>query len=496
MAGLGDGFFTSNPWCIEPPAAVIQLPEPGLGGQDLGTYIQSHVMPLFNAEIGRLEMLEAWGTGKQPTDVRYRSQSKEKLALQRFSRNPWLKLMVSTFAQQMIVDGFRKDGDTENEAAWDSWQANNMPAQQLTINRTTIIAGYSYVRVTEGENQLTGETLAMMSAVDPTNAFGIYADPYRDDYPAYLLEKRFDGTYRWWTPENCSVFNKSGNDWQFVKEMDHDYKVVPFVRYVNEIDAKGRCWGDVEPLVEIAARMDKTVLDRLLVQHYNSFKVRYATGLEQPDTEEKAMAAAQKLQQGDMLISSNEMAKFGTMAETDMAPFVSAYQSDLESFLTIAQLPPDLSGQVANIAADALEGARWSSYQKLAEKQTMFGQAHAQVLRLAAFIEGRTDEASDFSARVHWQDVQVKSLAQFADAWGKICGQLGVPKWAPWSNIPGVSQAEVEEWKEQYFNDTGKDGKLNAYLREMGVQIAGATPGPGGPNSLQNQPPQSDEPQV
>jgi hypothetical protein len=62
--------------------------------------------------------------------------------------------------------------------------------------------------------------------------------------------------------------------------------------------------------------------------------------------------------------------------------------------------------------------------------------------------------------------------------------------------IPGVDQARVEEWKEQYFNDAGDDGKLNKYLREMGIQIGGASPGPGGPTSLQNQPPQADEPQA
>lgn len=481
--------FADDPWCIEQPEAIVSLPAEGVEGQDLGAYIQDTVMPLYRVECQRLEMLELWGTGKQPTDKRYAGQNKEKLALMRFSRNPWLKLMVSTFAQQLIVDGFRKDGATENEGAWDSWLANNMPAQQFTINRSTSICGYSYVRVTEGQNPFTKDSMAVIRAVDPQRAFGIYEDPYGDDYPKYLLEKRFDGTWWWWSSEDYSVFNKNGNDWTFVKTEPHDYNVVPFVRYLNEIDAKGRTWGDVEPLVEIAARLDKTVLDRLLTQHYNSFKVRWATGLEQPDTEERAAASAFQLKQGDMLISSNDLAKFGVLPETDMAPFIAAYQSDLETFLTNAQMPPDLAGQVANIAADALEGARRSSYQKMFEKQTMYGQSHAQVLRLAAFIEGRVDEATDFNARVHWQDVQVKSLAQFADAWGKICDQLGYPKQLVWPQIPGIDQSDVETAKQEFFNDTGEDGKLNKYLREMGIPPAGQTVGPGGPNSTANQPP-------
>lgn len=484
------GVVYDEPWIISPPEAVIQLPPEDLTGEQLAAYIQDTIMPLHRRECGRLELLELWGTGKQPTERRGLGPNKEKQVLHRFSKNPWLRLMVSTFAQQLIVDGFRQDGASENEQAWDSWQANNMPAQQFTVNRAASIYGYTYVRVTQGQNPFTEESMAVIRAVDPQNAFGIYQDPYGDEYPAYLLERRFDGTWWWWTPDDYWVFNKNGNDWSYVKTVDHGYKVVPFVRYVNEIDAKGRTWGDVEPLVEIAARLDKTVLDRLLVQHFNSFKVRWATGLEQPDTEEKAQAAAIQLKQGDLLISSNEQAKFGVMAETDMSPFIAAYQSDLQTFLTNAQLPSDLAGLVANLAADALEGARRSSYQKLFEKQTMFGQSHAQVLRLAAFIEGRLDEATDFSARVHWQDVQIKSLAQFADAWGKICDQLGFPKQLVWPLIPGIDQSDVETAKEQFFDDTGPEGKLNKYLREMGVPPAGGiTPGPGGSNSTLNQPP-------
>lgn len=482
---------SADPWQIGEPSAVLTFPPAGIAGEEISKFVSTEVYPIFQTERERLGKLEAWGTGQQPTARHHPNANREKLVLQRFSRNPIIPFMISTFAQQMIVDGFRRDGATENEDAWDAWQANNMPAQQLTLNRTTMICGYSYLRVTRGVQPLTDLQMARMCVVDPQNAFGIYTDPYGDEYPQYLLERRFDGKFWWWTADDYTILGKNGNDWAFIETVPHDYGVVPFVRYVNQIDAKGRTWGEVEPVVEIAARIDKTVLDRLLVQHFNSFKVRYATGLEQPDTEEKGAAAALQLTQGTLMISSNEQAKFGTMDETLMQPFIAAYQSDLETFLMVTQLPPDLAGQVANIAADALEGARRSTYQKLAEKQTMFGQSHAQALRLAAAIEGRSDEAADFSARVHWQSVEVRSLAQFADAWGKICLQLGYPKQLVWPLIPGIDQSDVEAAKEQYFEDSGEEGKLNKYLRELGIPPVGNTPGdtgPGGTTSVQNQP--------
>lgn len=447
-------------------------------------YLSNDLMPAFDHERCRLQKFEDWATGRQPEAKNLQQKNKEKLLLQRLARNPWMPLMVSTFAQQLRVDGYRKEGSTENEEAWDTWQFNEMAAQELSINRAVITYGYAYLRVTAGEQVAKGRKMAALTGVDPQNALAIYADPYSDEYPEFLLERRFNGTYRWWTEDSYLILTWDGSLFKFVEEVSHNLGVVPFVRYVNQIDLKGRCWGDVEPLMELAARLDKTAFDRLLTQHWNSFKIRYGTGLEQPDSEEGVAAEKIKLSNEAILLSSNPEAKFGTLDETNMAPFIQAYESDLKTFLAAAQLPPDLAGLVANLAADALEGARRSTYQKLIEKQVMLGKAHSQALRLAAQIEGRDEDAEDFSAQIHWQDTSVISLAQFADAWGKIADQLGVPKEHIWPKIPGVDQSEVAAWKEGLLSDE-KEAK---FLRELNIKPAGQAPGPGGPNSTRNQP--------
>lgn len=474
-------------WVIDPPVDPVPLPAEGLTGKKLASFLTKEVMPVFQDEQARLRKLEMWGEGKQPDTRNHTHPNSEKRVLQRFARNPLLPLMVSIFAQQMIVDGYRRDGARENEEAWDTWEFNNMKAQQFALNRAIMVYGYAYVRVTSGEQVVKGRQMAVLRGVDPQNAFAVYTDP-GDEYPAFLLERRFNGTYRWWTPEGYSVFNYSQGSFKHVSDHDHDYGVVPFVRYVNRMDLKGRAWGDVEPLIELAARIDKTVFDRLLVQHYNSFKIKWATGLEQPDTEEEVVGAKFKIANDSVVISSQSDAKFGTFDETNMDPFIKAYRSDFEEFLTAGQCPPELAGLAANLAADAMEGARRSSYQKLFEKQAMTGQSHAQAMRLAAAIEGREDDATDFSARIHWQDVSVRSLAQFADAWGKMIESMGIPKIGVWDLIPGVDQARVQEWKENYFNDAGTDGEINKWLREAEEREKEQAELRGGPNNPLNQP--------
>jgi hypothetical protein len=480
-------YYSTDIWVDEHASEPVPFPDAGLSNRALQKYLNDVVHPAFDAERHRLRKLESWANGKQP-EVRPLKRNTERQVLQKMARTPWIPLMLSTFAQQMIVDGYRSPGQKENARAWETWEFNDMRSQQLSINRTAMWAGYTYLRVTDGIGP-DNERMAVMRGVAPTRLFALYADPFGDEYPEYALEKRFDGTWRWWfNGEGYHVLAWDGSKFKIVETKDHSIGVNPFVRYVNQIDLEGRTWGEVEPIIDLAARIDKTSFDRLLVQHFNSFKVRWATGLEQAETEEEVAQDKIRIANEDILIASDVQAKFGTLDETSMTGFIDAYKADLEAFAAVTQLPPNLLGQVINVAADALEGARRQTYQKLFEKQTVWGSRHAQSLRLAAHIEGREEEANDFSARIHWQDVEVRSLSQFADAWGKIVDQLGVPKWAAWHKIPGVDQNEVREWEENWDNSD----PLTQYLKELNVKPAGgAAPGGdprGGPNSTANQP--------
>ncbi|WP_176561909.1 phage portal protein [Mycolicibacterium palauense] len=483
-----------DPFIPEYSPAPITFPDGDLRGKELEKFLNKTVYPEFENEKNRLRFLELWASGKQP-EVKPLKRNTERAVLQKMARTPWIPLMISTFAQQMIVDGYRKAGETENaEKSWETWNRNKMGSQQIAINRAVMTFGYAYVRVTSGtvdSDEGTTSDMAVLRAVSPMGVFALYEDPYGDEYPEYALEKLPNGQWRWWLPDgNYIKLTRVRNKFSVGEEVETKYGKPPFVRYINQIDLEGRCWSDVEPVIDLAARIDKTAFDRLLVQHFNSFKVRWATGLEQADTPEGVEQDKIRISNEDILIASDVQARFGTLDETTMDGFIAAYKADLETFAAVMQLPPNLLGQVVNVAADALDGARRQTYQRLFEKQTVMGESHAQVMRLAAYVEGRGEDADDFHARVHWQDVEVRSLAQFADAWGKIVDQLGVPKWAAWEKIPGVEQSEVKGWKDNYLSDE----PVYKYLREVaGVKpVAGDSLGRGSdagrPGSSRNTP--------
>jgi hypothetical protein len=448
-------------------------------GKALEEYISDVVYPVWTRETDRLKEIGRWMSGQQPYCSRAAHREVEKRALLELSRSPWLGLAVSIYAQAMYVDGYRSPKEKENASPWDIWTENNFAAHQIGIHRAAIGYGYSYARVLPGQNYKGADT-AILRGVSPTRMYAMFDDPIGDEFPEYALEFMPDNQHwRWYTEDVFHVFKNPevGGKFKYVETVEHNIGVCPVVRYVNQMDLDGRCVGDVEPVVAVAARIDKTDFDRLLVQHYNSWKVRWATGLEQADSDRDVDADKRKLAQDDILVSSDPLVKFGSLPETDMAPFIAAHESDVESLASMQQLPSHLfTGKVINVSAEALAASRAQTTQKLMEKQTSMGVSHARLLRLAGAVAGDSAAAGDFAARVSWQDVEVRSLAQAADAYGKIAQQLGVPKQALWRLIPGVDPWMVEEWVDMAMDND----PLTKYLREEFGQTPGAAGGGSG----------------
>lgn len=469
---------------------MIKLPSEGISGDALVEYIEKYVFPALKTERDRLEELAKWTRCDQAVPkITARGDNAERKILQELSRKPWLGLMVNTFAQQLIVDGYRKSGSDEDAKGWETWQRNEMNKQQFGLNRAAITFGYAFMKVTEGTDPITGELMAAMKAVDPKNCLAIYEDPYQDQWPVYALERQPNGEYWWWDEEQYVRLGFKLDKFEIIGEpVLHDYGLVPFVRYVNSMDLDGRCWGDVEPLVTCARELDKTRLDILLVQHHQSFMIRYGTGLQMPDgenTEQEKMRIAQET----FMISANKDAKFGAIPASPLDGLIAAYKESLGQFLALAQLPPHVAGQIVNVAADALAAGTRQTMLKLAEKQAMFKAAHNQTLRLVNIIEGRKDDAQDIKFSIHWQDTTIQSLAQFADAWGKIVTMLKVPAEGVWDMIPNVDQSVVDGWHAIYDSQPGGFAKYMRTMQEMGTAGKGGAAGMdprGGPTTGQN----------
>lgn len=360
--------------------------------------------------------------------------------LAEISRVNMLRYIVEHSVQALYVDGFRAPNAAAEEPAWDTWQRNRMDARQTAAHRAALTYGSAYVVV------LPGEPVAVIRPVSPRAMTAVYGDD--DDWPTLALEQRrssrpgmrlfrlLDERSAWWLEVD------DAGAVRILREERHGVGVVPVVRMRCTLDAdpEDASRGEVEPLIPLQDQINVTTFGLLVAQHYGAFRQRYIIGW-LAESEAKALeASARKL-----WTFEDESVKVGEFAQTDLRGYLESREAALRALATVSQTPAhELLGQLVNLSAEALAAMERSHRAKVSERQVVFGEAWEQVLELAAEVDGRP---SDAAAYVRWRDTEARSLAQTADALGKLVTMLGVPPQELWERIPGVSQQEVERWK-------------------------------------------------
>jgi len=408
------------------------------------------LIPQYVFEKARVDALDLWVHGNGESVPLPRKANSEHRKLAELARTPLLGLVVTTTAQALYADGYKSPDAAADADAWTTWQANDLDYRQSALHRGALGHSLSYATVMPGVDQ--DGPRSVIRGVSARKMLAMYADPAEDDWPMFALRVDVSGSKRMLRViDEQAVYFLSADgefgDLEFIEYREHAAGVCPVVRYANLLDLDGRAESDIEPLIPLAGRFNKTVYDRLLTQHFNSWKVRTIAGLQEfaPD-EATAERKKLKLAQDDILVAEDADTKFGTLDETPLDGFIKASDSDLDTLSAVAQVPSTaLSGKVANLSADAIAELRAGLTQKVFERQMSFGKSHAQALRLAHILD--TGEAPEVEARMTWRDMQPRTMAQVVDALGKAVTMLEVPPQAVWHLIPGVSKSDVNDWK-------------------------------------------------
>lgn len=368
--------------------------------------------------------------------------SKEHQELRELSEDRWLALVVTTVAQQLALETVRSTREgADIDKLWAPWQRNRMDSRQKAIHYAAIGYGFSYATVKPGD------TGAVIRGRSPREVYAVYADATMDEYPMYYLDVRSNNGFIVVDEEHDHYIMEDHGKLVFIESRPHGVGVAPLVRYSNNIDLEARTPGEVEPYVPTAKRINKTTYDRMLVQHHNSWKVRTATGLDEPGTDDDAYQQKLLLRQNDILTGGPDV-EFGTLDETSMSGFIDAKKDDVQTLAATSQTPSHaLTGDIINLSADAITEARAMLDLKAGERKRAFGDSHMQVLRLAAHVEDRAEDAADFTLQAQWADLESRSLNQAADALGKMSQMLGIPPELLWDRIPSVTADEAKTWQ-------------------------------------------------
>jgi len=368
-----------------------------LGPEAAKKLVKDELFPRWEQERDRLDRIDRWYRWEQEPIRLPRRATPEHKVLAQMAQVPWLNLVVTATAQAMYVDGYRSsadpagvtdDADPEKVSPpWRAWLANAMDRRQIAVHRYMLAYGYAFVRVLPGEDPVTGRAQSVIRGVFLRKMYALWEDPAEDDWPQYTLQVVERKGYDEYlvkvlddTAQHTLLVEESGTKVSYLDQPEiHDAGVCPVVRYANMLDLDGRTPGEVEPLIPLAARINKTAYDRLLTQHFNSWKVRTISGLQEPETSEDAQRTKLQLRQDDILIAEDPDTKFGTLDETPLEGFIASYRADIETLAAVSQTPThELTGQMANLSAEALAAARASLNQKVTERQKAAGASHAR----------------------------------------------------------------------------------------------------------------------
>lgn len=420
------------------------------------TMAKDLLIPALARQRSHIDSIDDWYRWEQADLELPPKATTEHKALAKLAKTPWLGLVVTNVSQALRVDGYRsiEDDSEGNAGPWRIFRANGMSGRQVAVHRAALAYGISFGTALPGVDDVTGDPMPQLRGVSPRKMAAFYTDPAEDMLPSVAIRadrSRKGLLYRLYDEDAVHYLGDEKGDGNlvYVEYRVHGVGVCPVVRFCNQLDLDGRTPGEVEPFIPLAQRINKTTYDRLLTQHFNSWKVRWATGLEEdPDPDEDA-ANLRRLRQNDLLVSESPDTRFGVLPETPLEGLIKAEEQAVKTLAAVSQTPTHaMVGDLINLSAEALAAARATLDAKVAERQSPFGESWAQWLRLGAHIAGDEDAANDHSAHVTWADTSIRSLAAAVDALGKAATMLQVPVEALWARIPGVTKDDVDEWRE------------------------------------------------
>lgn len=434
---------------------------------------------LWSIEKGRLDTIDDYLRGVHAAPYKPKFANSEFERLQQRSVSNWMPLVVSAQAQALFVEGYRQAESPANAASWASWQANGLDHRQAPVHRAALSYGLSYVQVMPGDPE------PVIRGVSPRRMLAVYENPVEDDWPVFAL--RADGVIGSGS-DRRTVFKlidathvytlNGGRSGARISALEateeHGLGDCPVARFADGLDLEGRAVGQVEPLIPIQDRINQTAFDMLLAQTYGAFKVRTISGVSLPtvadDAEELSEDEAAQMQRQQqlefavnrVLTAEDPDTKFGQLDETPLKGYIESLDTSVRHLAAISQTPPHhLLGQMANLSAEALAAAESGLMRRVDEHKHSFGESWEQVLRMAAHARGDSAGAGDFSAQVVWRDTESRSLAQTADALGKLSTMLGIPPQALWERIPGVTSTDVTNWKAMLADQVNPISQLN-----------------------------------
>lgn len=428
--------------------------------------------------------LEAWYSGdhplpEPPPNTAAASDTEAKAAFQVMARlavTNFLPAVADVPAARLNLEGFRfsQSRTATDTEAWDIWKRNHLDGDSDLTQGSALRTGSAPALVWPG---LDGK--AEITVEDPAQVIVAYEAGSRrkrmaalkrwlgDDGRTYATLYTPTGIYKY---RSTSVTTQSalivpnygrvsweprpvpGEDWPLANPLG----VVPVVEVRANPSLAASPYGggrsEFAGQINDQRKINQTVMNMLVTMEYQAFRQRWATGWDFPlDDEGKPDKAAMlKASASRLMIFNNDdpatQPKVGEFAQADFRPFLDAIEFWVNTISTGSGTPPYAFtlGQMMNVAADMMARIEGIQSDKLKAHSRSFGEAWAEVMRLALTIEGNP-KANDPSIGCVWGEFDRRTATEQANL-AMQANALGAPKAAVYGMFPGVDQTEANRW--------------------------------------------------
>jgi hypothetical protein len=407
--------------------------------------------PRLSAQKAAAAKSERYYDGIHAMDFVVTTKYREQFAqfLRRVVEN-WCPIVVDAVTERLNVQGIRHRGDTTaDDAAWAIWQRNCLDADAQLAHRATLTAGRAALMVwagADGMAEITVEHSAEVAvAYAPGNrrmraaAIKQWTDEWtgEDRVNVYLP----DQIAKFHTLKGALVELPSGD------QLANPLGVVPVVELRNRMDLRGGVRSELAEVIPTQDMINKLVCDMLVAAEYAAFRQRWATGIDIPIDEETKQPVQPFSAAVDRVWAvGNPDAKFGDFAATDLGPYIAAIDSRVQSLASRSRTPPHylLGGSAVMPSGESIKSAETGLVAKVVERQTAFGEAWEEALRLALLVEDGTTSA-DRSSEIIWRDPETRTESEHIDALVKKRA-IGVPLQQLWEDA-GYTPTQIARFR-------------------------------------------------
>lgn len=376
----------------------------------------------------------------------------------------WPRMAVDGVEERLDLEGFRFPGvDEADDELWRIWQDNNLDEESGLAHLDALIYKRSYVCVGANEDDVATPLVTVESPFELVHEM----DGRRRQVSAAL--RLYDvqngratrGTLYLPDVTVWLSWDGSAGRWADVDRDEHRMGVVPVVPIVNRARASNRDGDsemkDVIPLTDAAAR---SLTNLQVAQETHVVPQRFVLGATQGDFVDQN---GQPLTKWEAYFNSvwalaNENAKVGQLPAAELRNLTDSIDHYARLASGVAALPPNYFGLAADDAAsaDAIRSREARLVKRCERKQTAWGGAWEQVMRLVLYVA--TGEESTQARRLQalWRDPATPTEAQRADAVVKKVQAGILPREGAWDDLK-YSPARQERLREQFRRQEESD---------------------------------------